>query len=173
QVDYHNHTGQATTDRTKIGLRFAQGPIDKRMRVIPVINRWFEIPPGEAKHEVRASYTVPANVNFHATSIAPHMHLLGREVKVTATYPDGKVRPLIYINDWDFNWQGGYAFKEPIALPGGTRIDAQVIYDNSTGNPRNPNSPPKVVRWGENTTDEMCITFIRVTVDQEHLADRR
>jgi mono/diheme cytochrome c family protein len=173
QVHYHNHTGAKTSDRTKIGLRFATGPIDKRMRVIPVINRTFEIPAGVARHEVRASWTAPAHLNFHAISISPHMHLLGREVKATATYPDGTVRPLIYINDWDFNWQGGYAFKEPIALPGGTRIDIQVIYDNSTGNPRQPNNPPKVVRWGENTTDEMCIVFIRATVDQEHLADRR
>jgi hypothetical protein len=28
------------------------------------------------------------------------------------------------------------------------------------------------VRWGEETTDEMCIAFVRVTVDAEQLGYR-
>ncbi|MFL6653960.1 MAG: ascorbate-dependent monooxygenase [Sulfurifustis sp.] len=168
QVHYHNHTGAKQTDRTKIGLRFAKGPIEKRSRSIALINRSFEIPAGAMRHEVRASYTVPAHLNFHAINITPHMHLLGREMKVTARYPDGTVRPLIYINDWDFNWQGSYLFAKPVPLPAGTVIELQAFYDNTASNPRQPSSPPKVVRWGENTTDEMCIAFLRVTVDEEH-----
>lgn len=172
QVHYHNHTGKKQTDRTKVGLRFAKGPIDKRSRSIVLINRAFEIPPDTTHHEVRASYTVPAGRSFHAIDITPHMHLLGREMKVTAKYPDGTVHPLIYIDDWDFNWQGSYVFANPVPLPSGTVIELQAFYDNSAGNPRQPNSPPKTVRWGENTTDEMCIAFIRVTTDEEHLAQR-
>ena len=100
------------------------------------------------------------------------MHLLGREMTVTATYADGTVRPLIYIDDWDFNWQGTYTFTKPVPLPGGTRIDVLAVYDNSTRNPRNPSSPPKDTRWGDATTDEMCIAFLRVTVDAEQLGYR-
>lgn len=174
QVHYHNCcTGRDQTDRTKVGLHFAKSPVDKRARSIALVNRSFEIPRGAARHEVRASYTVPEHVSFHAINITPHMHLLGREMNATAKYPDGTVRPLIYIKDWDFNWQGSYAFTKPVPLPGGTVIELQAIYDNSADNPRQPNSPPKVVGWGENTTDEMCILFMRVTVDQEHLTDRR
>jgi hypothetical protein len=91
-------------------------------------------------------------------------------MKVTATYPDGTVRPLIYIDDWDFHWQGSYSFTRPVPLPGGTRIDVSAIYDNSPGNKRNPTTPPRAVGWGEGTTDEMCIAFLRVTVDAERLA---
>ncbi|MBV8077115.1 MAG: hypothetical protein JO284_11985, partial [Planctomycetaceae bacterium] len=29
-------------------------------------------------------------------------------------------------------------------------------------NPRNPNRPAKLVKWGEATTDEMCIGFIAI-----------
>ena len=173
QVHYHNCcTGRDQTDRSKVGLHFAKGPVDKRARSIVAINRSFEIPAGAARHEVRASYTVPAHLSFQALNITPHMHLLGREIKATATFPDGTVRPLIHINDWDFKWQGNYAFDKPVSLPGGTVIDVQAFYDNSVDNPRQPNAPPKTVRWGENTTDEMCIVFLRVTVDQEHLARR-
>jgi len=172
QVHYNNLGDTAETDRTKIGIHFSKGPIDKRLRIIPILNRSFSIPAGAPRHEVRASFTVPLGRDLHAIAISPHMHLLGHEMKVTAIYSNGTVRPLIYINDWDFNWQGTYTFVEPVPLPGGTKIDVQAIYDNSPENPRQPNHPPKAVGWGEGTTDEMCIAFIRVTVDAEHLKRR-
>ena len=172
QVHYHNRTGRPESDRTQIGLYLSKKPVDKRARAIPVLNRTFLIPAGEAHHEVRASYTIPPGQNLHAIGISPHMHLLGREMKVTATYPDGAAQPLIYIDDWDFHWQGTYTFAKPVPLPAGTRIDVQAVYDNSSANRRNPSSPPKDVRWGEGTTDEMCIVFIGVTADGEHLGYR-
>jgi mono/diheme cytochrome c family protein len=172
QVHYHNRTGATETDRTRIGLHFATRPVDKRVRAIPILNRGFVIPAGAERHVVRASYTLPPAWNLHAIAVSPHMHLLGREMKVTATAPDGTVRPLIWIDDWDFHWQGSYTFASPVPLPGGTRIDVEAVYDNSERNRRNPNSPPKDTGWGEGTTDEMCIAFIRVTVDSEHLHHR-
>ena len=169
QVHYHHRGTTTEVDRTKIGLHFARQRIDKRVRVIPILNRGFTIPAGEARHTVTASFTLPPTWNLHAIAVAPHMHLLGREMKVTATYPDGSTRPLIFIDDWDFHWQGSYTFTQPVPLPAGTRIDVTAIYDNSTANPRNPTTPPRPVGWGEGTTDEMCIAFIRVTVDGEAL----
>jgi hypothetical protein len=70
------------------------------------------------------------------------------------------VKPLIWIKDWDFNWQGQYHYQEPIPLPKGTRIEMEFSYDNSTANPQNPSNPPVPVRWGEQSTDEMAITFL-------------
>jgi hypothetical protein len=169
QVHYHHRGAGPESDRTQIGLHFARKPVDKRVRSIPILDSGFVIPAGTARHEVRASYTVPPGRNFHAIGIAPHMHLLGREMRVTATYPDGTVRPLIYIDDWDFHWQGMYDFAAPVPLPAGTRIDLTAVYDNSAANRRNPNTPPRDVTWGEGTTDEMCIAFVRVTLDGEHL----
>jgi mono/diheme cytochrome c family protein len=169
QVHYHNRQRGPESDRTRIGLHFVSKPVDKRVRSIPVLNRGFFIPPGAPHHEVRASYTIPPGRDMHAIGIAPHMHLLGREMKVTATYPDGTVAPLIYIDDWDFHWQGTYTFARPVPLPGGTRIDVEAVYDNSPTNRRNPSTPPRAVGWGEATTDEMCIAFVRVTVDAESL----
>ena len=172
QVHYHHRGTTTETDRTQLGLHFARQPIDKRVRAIPILNRGFMIPAGEARHEVKASYTLPPTWNLHAIAITPHMHLLGREMKVTATYPDGSTRPLIYVDDWDFHWQGAYTFTQPVPLPGGTRIDVAAIYDNSSANKRNPSTPPRAVGWGEGTTDEMCIAFLRVTVDAERLGAR-
>jgi hypothetical protein len=169
QMHYNNGAAESRTDRTRVALHFAKGPIDKRQRSIPILNGTFTIPPGERRHEVSASWTVPPGWNVHANSITPHMHLLGREMKVTATYADGTVRQLVYIDDWDFHWQGNYTFVQPIPLPGGTRIDMTAVFDNSAENPRQPTRPPRPVRWGDGTADEMAIVFLGVTVDNERI----
>ena len=98
------------------------------------------------------------------------MHRLGREMKVTATLPDGTVKPLVWVTDWDFNWQQTYAFRQPLKLPHGSRLELVASYDNSEKNPNNPNRPPKLVSWGPQTTDEMCLAFFAYTVDSEHLS---
>jgi hypothetical protein len=110
-------------------------------------------------------------VNVQAIGIGPHMHYIGKEMKVVAKLPDGKTTPLIWIKDWDFNWQGSYQFSTPIDLPKGTVIKLDAYYDNSAGNPSNPNKPPKPVHWGEQTTDEMCLLGVQVVTDT--MADLR
>ena len=172
QMHYNNSASESRTDRTRVALHFAKSPIDKRQRGIPISNRSFTIPPGERRHEVRAAWTVPLGRDLHANTITPHMHLLGREMKVTATYPDGTIRPLIHIDDWDFNWQGNYTFTQSIPLPGGTRIDMVAVFDNSAENLRQPSRPPRPVSWGEGTTDEMAIVFLGITVDAERIGWR-
>ena len=106
-------------------------------------------------------------MDWHALAIIPHMHLIGREIKVTATYPDKTKKTLVHITDWDFNWQEAYRFKEPVALPKGTKITVHGWFDNSAGNANNPNHPPRQVGFGENTTDEMCVAYLAYTRDAE------
>ena len=131
------------------------------------MNPQFLIPPGATRHPVALERRVP--VDAHAHAVMPHMHLLGREIRVTARLPDGTVRTLVDVPGWDFLWQDIYYFREPIALPAGTVVRLECVYDNSEGNPNNPNRPPKPVRWGEATTDEMALAFVSVTRDAEDL----
>jgi Copper type II ascorbate-dependent monooxygenase, C-terminal domain len=109
-------------------------------------------------------------VPIHLYLVAPHMHLLGRKMHVTATLPAGSQKCLINVDDWDFNWQGMYQYKDPVAIPSNTKLAVEAYYDNSSDNWRNPNTPPKPVSWGEQTTDEMCIAFLGFTIDAENLA---
>jgi peroxiredoxin len=162
QVHYHK-TGKPEVDRTSIGLYFAKAPVKQRVQTLPLTNFRINIPAGEAHHELTQSVTLP----FASTAIAitPHMHLLGREMKVTATLPDGKVVPMIFIKDWDYRWQDTYVYKEPITLPKGTKLDLTAYFDNSSANPLNPNNPPKRVTFGEQTTDEMCFAFIEYVTE--------
>ena len=66
-----------------------------------------------------------------------------------------KAKTLLWIKNWDFSWQEQYHYTDFISLPKGTRLDAKVVWDNSAENPNNPSSPPKRVRWGLQSTDEM------------------
>jgi hypothetical protein len=76
-------------------------------------------------------------------------------MKVTATLPDGEAKVLLDIPNWDFAWQDSYIFSGMVALPKGTRLDGEVVWDNTASNPHNPTNPPALVTWGERSFDEM------------------
>jgi hypothetical protein len=154
QVHYHNPGDTPETDRTRIGLHFATGPFHRRLHLVRALAWNFVIPAGDARVSVVAR--APVQEEFEALSVHAHMHLLGRAMNVTAHLPDGSTRPLLRIDDWDFEWQIRYSYARPVPLPAGTRIDAECVYDNSAANPNNPSKPPQLVTSGFETTDEMC-----------------
>ncbi len=165
QVHYHPHDGATQPDRTEFGIYFADAAPAKTMRVVPVANTAFTIPPNDPSYRVDAELPIPTPFPLKLWFIAPHMHLLGRKMNVEMTPLTGASQCLVEIEDWHFNWQGAYRYRQPIDVPAGTRIHLTAYYDNSSANPRNPNNPPKPVSWGEATTDEMCLVFLGVTVE--------
>ncbi len=167
QVHYFPN-GRPGPDQTQVGLYFAKTPIQQRMRYFPLVNTTFQIPPGASDYPVTDSFTVPFFLDAHAIQIVPHMHLLGRQIQVTMTQGD-QSSDMVYIDDWDFNWQGFYTYKTPVALPAGTTVKLTCHFDNTADNPKNPNDPLKVVTWGEGTQDEMCLAFLGLTFDREQL----
>ena len=178
QVHYHK-SGKAETDATKVGLYFSKGPIDKQVRgqavFAPARAGLFSrpnllIPAEDGDYEVKGRTTVGRDA--HVIAVAPHMHWLGKDFLLTATKPDGSKVTLIRIDDWNFNWQGTYDFATPVALPKGTKVELLAHFDNTSKNPANPSKPAVPVRWGEQTTDEMCIGFLQLTYDEEHAGDR-
>jgi len=154
QVHYHP-SGKAESDQTRVGLYLSKEPTKKGVNIAWMANPMFRLKAGEAEAKVQLQFPVPVAVTIYG--VMPHMHLLGKEMKAWAVLPDKKEIPLVWVKDWDFNWQFTYAFKEPIKLPAGSQIHVTGTYDNSDSNPRNPNRPPKEVRWGEQTTDEMFL----------------
>ena len=82
-----------------------------------------------------------------------------------ATLPDGSEKPLIWIRNWDWDWQDQYHYVEPLHIPRGSKVRMQFAYDNSADNIKNPSSPPARVRWGEQTHDEMALVFFNILVD--------
>lgn len=167
QVHYNNPSGAAQKDRTRIGLHFAKAPVKQRLYQARILNPWFKIPAGEPAWEVSASWPVSRDVTI--VSVMPHCHLLGKRVSMTVESPKGRRTTLLEIADWDFKWQDTYHLEKPMRVRDGSTVRLSMTYDNSTDNPRNPFSPPREVRWGERTSDEMCLGYVNFVKDHEDL----
>jgi hypothetical protein len=171
-IQMHFHpTGKPETERAVVGLYFAAKAPEKKLLSMAVpalfgIESGIDIAPGVKNYAIRDSAALAADARV--LSAFAHAHYIGKEFKATATLPDGSTKPLLWIKDWDFNWQEQYIYKEPLLLPRGTRIDVAIGYDNSADNPRNPTNPPKRVLWGEQSFDEMgAVGFTMTAVRKE------
>jgi mono/diheme cytochrome c family protein len=146
-------SGAAEDVRPVIGLYFSDVPPTRTPTILRLGSQGIDIPPGESRHVIRDAYTLP--VDMELLAIQPHAHYRAKEIRGTATFPDGSSRLLMHITDWDFRWQHVYREVEAIALPKGTRLAMEYTYDNSAENVRNPQLPPARVRWGQRSKDEM------------------
>jgi thiol-disulfide isomerase/thioredoxin len=153
---HYTANGTVTKDRSKIGLIFADEPVKKEVHTRAAFNKRFRIPPHEPNHVVTADFTFDDDV--YLLQLLPHMHVRGKKFTYTAKFPDGKEEILLHIPEWDFGWQNGYRFAEPLFVPKGTEIFCEAVYDNSENNPANPD-PSKKVRFGDQTWDEMLIGY--------------
>lgn len=166
-VQLHLHpSGRAEDDRSKVGIYFAKKPVTQPIMSRPLVFGPInvDIPAGATDHRMTATMQLPTEVTL--TGVLPHMHLIGKEMKVTATLPDGSTEPLVWIKDWNFNWQDVYLFRKPIVLPKGSKIEISARYDNSSDNPFNPSSPPQRMLFGMETTDEMCLALFQGIVNR-------
>jgi len=171
-VQLHLHpTGKPERERSTIGLYFADAPPPRKVREISAPGLFgalanIDIPAGEKAYVVKGTARTWANMRIY--SALAHAHYLGKEFKAIATLPDGTTKPLLWIRDWDFNWQDRYVYKQPVDIPKGSKIDVTITYDNSADNPRNPCSPPRRVQFGVQSYDEMgTVVFQAMTVSDE------
>ncbi len=173
QMHYHP-SGKPETDQSEVGLFFAADPVSqtlakpaKLVGSIWLANYQMDIPPGQSDYRRTTSYKLPRDVIL--VGVVPHMHLLGKSMRVTAELPtadDGSAtEQLIEISDWNFNWQDEYYYEQPFRLPAGTRLCVEAVFDNSENNPANPSTPPRRVTWGDETDDEMLFCFFLISAD--------
>jgi Tfp pilus assembly protein PilF len=151
---------QSETLQPAIGLFFSDAPPTRTPISVKLESKTLDIPAGEANYVVEDSYVLPADVD--AVSVYPHAHYLGKEVRGTATLPDGSQQDLIWIRRWDFRWQDRYRYRSPVFLPRGTRLSMRFTFDNSATNPNNRFRPPQPVRSGPRSTDEMAQLWLEV-----------
>ena len=172
QMHFHP-TGKIEREQATVGIYFAEKPPTRTLtglQMPPVFGALagIDIPPGEKGYTIRDSFTMP--IDAEVVSAGGHAHYLAKQMRMTATLPDGQKKELFDIPDWKFNWQERYYFSKPIRLPKGTKLDVEVSYDNSAGNPSNPSNPPKRVTFGEQSTDEMgAVTIEMVAVRERDL----
>jgi Tfp pilus assembly protein PilF len=154
-------SGKAEMLEPSLGLYFTDKPATLHPILLQMENdRLLDIPAGEKDFVVSDDFTLPVDVDLLA--IYPHAHYLGKDLRASATLPDGTTTSLIHIARWDLNWQAVYRYAEPVALPKGTTISMRFSYDNSADNIRNPNHPPQRVVAGNRASDEMAHLWLQV-----------
>jgi hypothetical protein len=160
---HYTTNGKAATDVTQIGLRFAKEVPKQRVLTLQLTNDQFVIPPGVPDYRVDAWGTLPNDALL--LSFFPHMHLRGKRFEYNIVHKDKSIEALLRVN-YHFHWQMSYRLLEPLALKAGTKLQAVAWFDNSRGNPHNPD-PDVAVRWGEQTSDEMMVGFFDVAVAKD------
>ena len=157
-------TGVEEEIEPEVGLYFTEEPT-KKLVTLSLGTKDLDLPAGEAAFHVRSSFTLP--VALSAVGILPNTHLIGSELKAWATLPDGTEEGLVWIKDWDFNYQKQYWFNASLALPAGTTIEMDFKYDNSADNFNNPNYPPEDVAWGLGMDAEVAGLNVQVVVESD------
>jgi hypothetical protein len=166
-VLHYTAVGSVQTDRTRLGLKFADPKtVKKEVATKLMFDLDLCIPPGEPGHTVAQTWQVNRDVDLLA--FFPHLHLRGKSFRYDAIYPDGTEEVLLDVPRWDFNWQHRYVLAEPKRLPAGSRIRCTAVFDNSSGNPFNPD-PKATVRTGTQSWEEMFNGYFDVVLADQDL----
>jgi hypothetical protein len=164
QMHYNLLPLREKSDRTTADLFYSATPVTKPAVITGVANQTFVVPAGTKEMTVTGVLDVKTQAALWG--VVPHMHLHGRRIKVEIIHPDGSTDCGVNIPSWDFHWQQFYYYKQPLRAMPGDKVQVSCTYDNSpesypvTGGLR---PPPADLRWGEKTTDEMCLNYLYVS----------
>lgn len=154
-------SGKPESVEASVGLYFAKGSATERPMLLQLEHDGaIDLAPGSKATIIGDHLVLPVAAKLLA--IYPHAHYLGQLIEAWADLPGGKRRSLLRIAEWDIQWQGSYTYRQPVLLPAGTRLGMRIVYDNSAGNARNPNRPPKRVQAGNRSEDEMGHVWFQV-----------
>ena len=156
-MHYHKNPGEGTavTDMTRAGFVFYEDGdvIDHVVETNLLPHRGWTIPAGDPNFEVNNSYDIDEDI--YLLSMGPHMHYRGKAMRYDLEYPDGEIETLLWVPDYDFNWQFLYEYEVPKFVPAGSKMHMSWWFDNSKENRFNPDHTKDVV-YGPATTDEMA-----------------
>ena len=170
QIHYPDGSG-GFKDSTYVNLFFYPDSVTNVREVSAgaILSNWTLVIPADTIISFDAQYppgvgTLPSS--FSLLTVFPHMHLVGKSIEAYAVSATNDTLPFVRINNWDFEWQGFYNFKKVMVLNAGTKLYGHAVYDNTTANPNNPNTPPQLVTAGESTTDEMFLVYFHYLLYQ-------
>ena len=151
---HYRGSGEAVDDASAAGLYFAKNPPTKLVQEIAITSPESIIAVAAEPIPLKISVTIQSDSD--AIAIRPRVHPLVVSLQATAYRPDGSEEVLIWTRRYQFDWEPTYYFRQPVGLPKGTRVDVIAYFDNSEDNQKNPNDPPKPVRWSELSADPLC-----------------
>jgi hypothetical protein len=96
---------------------------------------------------------------------APHMHLLGRSLKLILNPGTPGETVLLNRQNYDFDDQSATVLKTPVKVKSGDTIRVECTFDPTLRQklPALKNLEPRYITWGEGSSDEMCLGVIAAT----------
>jgi len=171
-------TGTPEKTRMRLGLWFAKKTVTHEALTMTVNEKRMvngreyprfqapPIPPGADSWTVTGTLSVPDALTLY--SLWPHMHYRGTDMTFILRTPNGREETLLSVPKYDFNWQMIYELVRPLKIPARSTIIAIAHYDNSAKNRRNP-APNQEVLWGNQSSNEMFMPYLEVSVDKNDL----
>jgi hypothetical protein len=149
QIHYNTSQQLPRPDRTVTKLQYSAQPVPTVATFVSLAEGDFSIPPRSTGYS--ASNTLVASISAKVYGVLPHMHQLGKSIRVENT-----TRSQCYVNipRWDFHWQQLYFFPQPVQVGFQDTLKLTCTWDNYTD---------QTVTWGEGTSDEMCLNYFYVT----------
>ncbi len=186
QVHYHAD-GTERQDATTVEVRWTdtQPQYTAAMEVFGVVTSSdtnhpylvdppFDVPADVPSHRevIRQPLDVPAGVDVRLWSVFSHMHVAGKDIRVTLEH-DADLTCLAHNPSWDFGWQRTYVYDGAFAdLPqvnDGDLLEVACTYDTTLDNPVLADALVAEgiegtigFGAGEDTTDEMCVAIVGI-----------
>jgi hypothetical protein len=165
QIHYNLLVQKDVTDRTTADLFFSATPVAKPAAIFAVANLTFDVPAGTKSQTVVGQLAIKSNAALWG--VVPHMHLHGTKIQVDILHAGGGTDCAIDIPQWDFHWQQFYYYQQPTMVGPGDTVRISCTFDNSPENQPVVNGvalTPADLRWGEKTTDEMCLNYLYAAI---------
>jgi len=171
QLHYNVLQSNPAPDQTAIELQLADN-VPLRGRLIPLADpKWtrgngMPIPAGkkDVKHSTELSIKLPIAITIH--NVGLHMHLLGKSGHMYLKKKDGSKVCLLNIPRWDFDWQIMYSLNKTVKFEPGDSIGLSCTWDNTPEKQPTKDGkklPPRDVKWGDGSTDEMCLGVVYIS----------
>ncbi len=128
---------------------------------VPLVNTSMTIPANQVTtYTAKYPRTGTLGAPISLFSIFPHSHYLDTSIQI-CSYMGTDTIPLIRINDWNFSQEQYYIYHHLVKIPAGYCLYAKHVYNNTSRNPNNPNSPPETMVAGVNSkSNEMLFDGI-------------
>jgi hypothetical protein len=105
---------------------------------------------------------------------APHMHLLGKSLKITLNPGTANAKTVLDVPKYDFDNQAAHNNTPWIKVAAGDRLQVTCTYNPKLAQelPALRQLPPHFVTWGDGTSDEMCLGIaVEVPLDPHAAVD--
>jgi hypothetical protein len=126
-------TFESASGAADVGLYFLERRPVRVASALTITAPPATIASGEKGQRVRAEFMLKNAVT--ASALWPSLGEGATSVEVTAMRPDGVPEPLLWLNQYRSDWPSSYVFREPVALPAGTRLTVTAYYRNPADMP--------------------------------------